>query len=104
MFCFLVAGVLIAMAMEWQMASQEEPQRLERVRGIAEVVNEVLQEQRAEAIARQAMQAYDARWTRVVDNAERAIVRWTRFMLWFRVVDLHEMRNKETLCEFGRED
>ena len=85
---FLVAGVFITMAM----AVQEEPQRLERVRPISEVVNEVLQEEKKTAIAEYAIQEYVFRWRCVVDNGIRAIVKWTRLMLSIRVVDLHEMR------------
>ena len=67
------------------MAVQEEPQRLERVRPISEVVKKL-------EIAEYAMQEYDWRWRCVVDNGIRAMVKWTRLMLSIRVVDLHEMR------------
>ena len=73
---FLVTGVFITMAM----AVQEEPQRLERVRPISEVVKKL-------EIAEYAMQEYDWRWRCVVDKGLRAICKWTRFMLTIRVVD-----------------
>ena len=84
---FLVTGVFITMAM----AVQEEPQRLERVLPISEVVEKL-------ALAEYAMKEYDWRWRCVVDNGIRAIVKWTRLMLSIRVVDLHAMKNKETRC------
>jgi len=71
-----VTGDFITMAM----AVQEEPQRLERVLPISEVVEKL---ERAEY----AMKEYDWRWTCVVDKGLRAICKWTRLMLTIRVVD-----------------